>query len=407
MALTDVAIRALKPRDRPYKAADAKGLYLQVTPAGGKLWRLKYRVLGREKLLSLGAYPDVGLSEARKARDAAREMIAAGGDPAAQKRKDKVRALEGAGHTFDVVAGEYIEKKKREGAAEATTRKAEWFRSMLKPWIGREPIAGVDPQMLLEALLKIEARGHHETAIRARSFASRVFRYAVAGTRASSDPAALLSGALTAPKPKHHAAILDPVKLGELLRAIDGLSGSPVTKLALQIAPHVFVRPGELRHADWSEIDLDEAIWRIPASRMKARRPHAVPLSTQVVSLFRELREITGPRGYVFPSIRTRARPMSENTLNAAFRRLGYGKDEVTAHGLRASASTLLNESGRWNPDAIERALAHGDSDIVRGAYARGQFWDERVKMAQWWSDHLDKLRKGAEVVPIGRKASG
>jgi integrase len=411
MPLTDAEIRALKPRGKPYKVADEKGLYLQVTAKGAKLWRFKYRVPGptklAEKLLALGAYPDVSLSIARKGRDAAREIIRAGGDPAAEKRRDKVRRAENAAQTFDAVAAEFITKRKREGMAETTVKKAELFRAALKPSIGSEPVGAVDPHVLLAALKKIEARGRHETANRVRSFASRVFRYAVATARASADPAALLSGGLTAPKTKHYAAILDPVKLGELLRAIDGFSGSPVTHLALQIAPHVYVRPGELRHSRWEEIDLDQAVWRIPANRMKARRPHTVPLSAQVIALFRQLCELTGgrPGDYAFPSIRTRARPMSENTLNAAFRRLGYSKDEVTAHGLRASASTLLNESGKWNPDAIERALAHGDSDAVRGAYARGQFWDERVRMATWWSDHLDALRKGADVVPIKRAA--
>lgn len=407
MSLTDFAIRALKPQAKPYKAADAKGLYLQITPAGGKLWRLKYRTLGKEKLLALGCYPEVSLNAARKARDTARELIAAGRDPAAEKKRDKARSMEDAAQTFDSVAGEFIAKREREGMTETTAVKAQWFRSLLRPAIGSQPVSKVDPHMLLSALQRIELRGHHETATRARSFASRVFRYAVATARASADPAALLTGALTAPKVKHHAAILDPVKLGELLRAIDGFSGGPVTRLALQISPHVFVRPGELRHANWAEFELDSGIWRIPASRMKARRPHAVPLSRQVLALFRELLEITGPTGYVFPSIRTRLRPMSENTVNAAFRRLGYGTDEITAHGLRATASTLLNESGRWNPDAIERALAHGHSDVVRGAYHRGEHWPERIKMAQWWSDHLDTLRKGAEIVPISRKAKG
>lgn len=408
MALTDTAIRALKPRDKAYKVADAKGLHLQVTPAGGKLWRIKYRVQGKEKLFSLGPYPEISLTDARKARDAARQLIVAGGDPAAKKRRDKVLAGQQAVQSFDLIAKEYIAKMEREArVTPETIAKTQWLLSLLSPTVGTEPISQVEPQLLLAALKKIERRGRYETARRARSFASRVFRYAVATARASADPAAMLLGALDSPKAKNYAAIVDPVKLGELLRALDGFSGSPVTRLALMIAPHVFVRPGELRHADWAEIDLDEATWRIPAGRMKARRPHAVPLSPQVVALFRELHELTGPAGYVFPSIRTASRPMSENTLNAAFRRLGYGTDEITAHGLRATASTLLNESGKWNPDAIERALAHGHSDAVRGAYHRGEHWPERVKMARWWSDHLDALRRGGDVVPIRRKAKG
>jgi integrase len=263
------------------------------------------------------------------------------------------------------------------------------------------PVSQVDPQMLLAALKKLESKGNYETAKKARSFASRVFRYAVATARASADPAALLSGALIAPQAKHYAAILEPKKMGELLRAIDDFDGSPVTKLALKIAPHVFVRPGELRHAEWAELSLDEGIWRIPPGRMKARRPHAVPLSPQVIALFSELRHLTGAEGYVFPAMHSRKRPMSENTVNAAFRRMGFGKEEVTGHGLRATASTLLNESGLWNPDAVERALAHGFSDAVRGAYHRGQHWDERVKMAAWWSNYLDTLRSGGQVIPF------
>jgi hypothetical protein len=231
--------------------------------------------------------------------------------------------------------------------------------------------------------------------------ASAVFRYAVATARLASDPTRDLRGALTAPTVTHYGAITDATKAGQLLRAIDDYDGSGITKLALQIAPHVFVRPGELRHAEWSEIDLDDALWVIPAGKMKMRKTHHVPLSRQAVALFRETQSITGPNGYVFPSVRTRTRPMSENTINAGLRRLGYTSDEMTAHGFRAMASTLLNESGKWNPDAIERALAHGDTDKVRAAYHRGKHWEERVAMAQWWSDHLDHLRTGAEILPF------
>jgi integrase len=262
------------------------------------------------------------------------------------------------------------------------------------------PLADVDPQMLLAALKRLEAKGRHETAKKCRSFACRVFRYGVATGRCKSDPAQLLQGALITPKARHYAAILDPAKLGQLLRAIDAFSGSPVTMAALRIAPHVFVRPGELRHAEWSEFNLKQGIWNIPAGKMKARRPHAVPLSKQVKEILKELHAVTGRGKYVFPSAHGPSRPMSENTLNASFRRMGFEKDEITAHGLRSTASTLLNESGLWSPDAIERALAHGESNATRGAYHRGLHWDERVKMAQWWSDHLDKLRAAAISYP-------
>lgn len=393
MPLKDLEIKATKPDKKPFKKADGKGLYIEVFPNGSKLWRLKYRFAGKEKRLALGSYPEISLADARKRRDDARAILEQGNDPSVVRRKEKAAAKVSAENSFVCVAEEYLEKLEKEGRAPATLLKARWFLSLLEPAIGLMPVRDVDAQMLLAALRKLEAKGNYETAKKARSFASRVFRFAVATGRAFNDPASVLTGALTAPKAKHYAAILEPHKLGEFMRAVDSFTGSPVTTLALKIAPHVYVRPGELRHADWSEFDLSEATWRIPAGRMKARRAHSVPLSRQVIELFNELHELTGPEGFVFPAIHTSRRPMSENTLNAAFRRMGFGKDEVTAHGLRATASTLLNECGMWNPDAIERSLAHGFSDAVRGAYHRGQHWDERVRMAQWWSDYIEDLK--------------
>jgi len=260
---------------------------------------------------------------------------------------------------------------------------------------------------LLAVLRRIEARGNYETALRVLQLSGRVFRYAIATARLTSDPSRDLRGALTSPKAKHYGAIIEAKRAGELLRAIDGYEGQVLTKLAMQLSAHVFVRPGELRHAEWSEIDLEGALWTIPAEKMKMGRPHAVPLSRQSVALFRQLQDISGPSGFVFPSIRTRTRPMSENTVNAGLRRLGFSGDEMTAHGFRAMASTLLNESGKWNPDAIERALAHGDEDRVRAAYHRGAHWKERVEMAQWWSDYLDTLRSGAEIVAFPGRDAG
>jgi integrase len=393
MALRDAEIRALKPEKTPRKKADSKGLYIEVFPNGSKLWRQKYRFAGKENRLAHGAYPEVSLAEARRRCDVARAKIAQGIDPSLARRLEKVTAKVNADNSFEALAREYLEKMEKEGRAPATLLKANWFLDLLKPAIGSLPVSNFDPQMLLAALRKLEAKGNYETAKKARSFASRVFRFAAATGRASSDPAALLSGALIAPRARHYAAILEPSKFGGLLRAIDDFDGSPVVKLALRLAPHVFVRPGELRHAEWSEFDIKAAIWRIPAGKMKARREHAVPLSTQVQDLLAELFQQSGPVGYVFPAMHTPKRPMSENTINGAFRRLGFSKDEITAHGLRATASTLLNESGIWNPDAIERALAHGHSNAVRGAYHRGEHWLERVRMAQWWSDYLDQLR--------------
>lgn len=393
MALTDAQIRATRPSTKPVKRADGHGLYIEVQPSGSKLWRLKYRVGGKEKRIALGAYPAVSLAEARRRRDQERAKLEQGLDPSLERKREKAAAQKSSERTFERLACEYLEKMRKEGRAAATLKKAEWFLLLLKPAIGSMPVSEVDPQMLLAALKKLEGKGNYETAKKARSFASRVFRYAVATGRAASDPANLLQGALISPKAQHYAAILEPRKLGALLRAIDSYDGNPITQLALQIAPHVFVRPGELRHAEWTELDLDNSIWKIPAHKMKARRPHAVPLSSQVHSLFLQLERLTGPDGYAFPALYKRNRPMSENTINAAFRRMGFEKEEVCAHGLRSTASTLLNESGIWSSDAIERALAHGFSGAVRAAYHRGQHWDERVRMAQWWSDYLDELR--------------
>jgi integrase len=404
MKLTDVAIRNAKPGEKPLKMADGQGLFLFVTPAGGKLWRLKYRLDGREKLLAIGAYPQVSLSDARKRRDDARVLIAQGKDPSREKQRDKLRSRLQAADTFKAIANEYCAKRRRDGEkgwAPPTATRSEYILSLLYVSIGQMPIAEIEPRDVLAAIQKIERRGKLDSARRALQLAGAVFRYAVATARLRSDPTRDLKGALTAPTVTHYGAITDPKRVGELLRAIDGYEGQGLTKLALQVAPHIFVRPGELRHAEWSEFDLDGALWIIPAGKMKMRKPHHVPLSTQAVELFREVQSVTGPNGYVFPSIRSRARPMSENTLNGGLRRLGYSSDEMTAHGFRAMASTLLNESGKWHPDAIERALAHGDTDKVRAAYHRGAHWQERVQMAQWWSDYLDTLRKGADIVPF------
>ena len=404
MALTDIAIRNAKPGAKPTKLADGGGMFLLVTPAGGKLWRLKYRIDGREKTLAIGSYPEIGLGEARRRREEARELIALGKDPSREKQREKMRARAQAADTFAAICDEYCAKRRKDGAkgwAPATATRSEYLLSLVSGSIGKLPIGEIEPADVLTAIRRIEGKGKLESARRSLQLAGAVFRYAVATARLASDPTRDLRGALTAPTVTHYGAITDAKGVGELLRAIDDYDGSGVTKLALQLAPHVFVRPGELRHADWSEIDLDGAIWSIPAGRTKMRKPHLVPLSRQAVALFREIHEATGATGYVFPSVRTRTRPMSENTLNAALRRLGYSTDEMTAHGFRAMASTLLNESGKWHPDAIERALAHGDSDKVRAAYHRGAHWDERVTMAQWWSDHLDMLRNGADVVAI------
>lgn len=394
MALTDVAIRALKTKDRSYKCTDGRGLYIEVRPTGAKLWRYKYLYQGKEKRIALGVYPDVGLADARRKSDEARISLANNRDPLAERKREKLNAAYAAANTFGDLAKEYIDKMVAEGRAETTTTKANWILEQLKP-IASFPISDLKPLDVLSALKRLEARGKHETARRCRSFASRVFRYAVATGRGETDPTSLLRGALITPKTKHHGALLDPDAVGELLRAIEAYSGNTITRLAMQIAPHVMARPGELRKALWSEIDLEASIWKIPAERMKMRRPHAVPLSRQVLRYLNELYAVTGPEGFLFPAFHTAQRPQSENTINQAFRRMGYTVGEITAHGLRTTASTLLNESGQWSADAIERSLAHADTNAVRGIYNRGRYWDERVAMHQWWSDHLDELRAG------------
>jgi len=408
--LTDVAIRNAKPGPKPIKLADTGGLHLLVTPAGGKHWRLKYRVEGKEKQLAIGPYPQISLSEARKRRDDAKTTLAMGKDPSREKQRDKARTRVESENTFKAIAEEYCAKRKRDGGkgwAQSTASRSEYLLSLLMPSIGNMAINEIEPADVLASLRRVEGKGRLESARRMQQLASAVFRYAVATTRLKSDPTRDLKGALTAPTVTHYGAVTDPKHVGELLRAIDDYEGQGLTKLALQFAPHVFVRPGELRHAEWKEIDLDGGLWVIPAAKMKMKKPHQVPLSAQAVAILQEVHLATGPTGYVFPSIRTRTRPMSENTLNAALRRLGYASNEMTAHGFRAMASTLLNESGRWHPDAIERALAHGDSDKVRAAYHRGAHWQERVEMAQWWSDYLDQLRHGADIIAFPDRITG
>jgi len=375
---------------------------------GSKLWRVKYRIHGKEKALAIGAYPLVGLAHARRRRDEARLMVSEGKDPSLEKQRAKLRGEIGAASSFTAVAAEFCEKRKRDGHrrwAPATAARSEYLLSLLKVSIGHMPIADIQPIDVLGAVRKIEKRGKLESARRTLQLAGAVFRYAVATARIPSDPTRDLRGALTTPSVTHYGAILEPERVGELLLAIDGYEGQEVTKLAMQLAPHVFVRPGELRHAEWSEFDLEDALWTIPAEKTKMRKTHRVPLSHQAISILEMVHRLTGPKGYLFPSMRSRSRPMSDNTINAGLRRLGYATDEMTAHGFRAMASTLLNESGLWNSDAIERALAHGDTDKVRAAYHRGTHWKERVEMAQWWSDYLDGLRReAAEMRPTFRR---
>lgn len=365
MPLTDTRLRALKPKDKPYKVTDERGLYVEVTPTGSKLWRFRYRIGGAQKKLCIGSYPDISLKQARDEAYEARRAVASGGDPAFEKRKRKIRAEFLSAQTFEAVAREYIEQMMvQNGRADGTIVKANYFLDKLAPAIGNRPIHEIEPFEVLAPLKRLEATGKHETAKKCRSFAGRVFRYGVATTRCKSDPTSMLKGALVTPRATHYAAILEPTELGGLLRAIDDFTGYMVTKLALQIAPHVFVRPGELRHAEWHEIDLVDGIWKIPAGKMKARRAHAVPLSKQVRGYLTDLAEMLGREGYVFPSARSSKRPMSENTLNAAFRRMGYASQLLG--GAKKLGSALATESDKikslkrdnWLPDEIASEIA-------------------------------------------------
>ncbi len=407
MPLTDTAIRAAKPKDKPYKLADANSLYLLVTPTGAKCWRYDYRFQERRKSLSVGTYPDMSLAAARRERDIARTMIVAGEDPCLQRKLEKMAKKLCGGNAFRVVADEWLQKQKREGHAQVTIDKLTWILGFPNAIIGDRPVSEVKAQDLLLVLRKLEVRGKYETARRLRSTCSRIFRFAIATGRAEVDPTYALQGALTTPKTMHRAAIVEAKAAGGLLRDIDRYGGQPATLFALKLAPHVFVRPGELRTAEWSEFDLEQNVWTIPATKTKMRRLLKVPLSRQALDILQEARSIKSRTDYVFPAMCNRRMPLSENTLNSAIRRLGYSKTQMTAHGFRAMASSLLNEMGLWNPDAIERQLGHVEGNGVRRAYARAEYWDERVRMMQHWSDYLDTLRAdipGSQVIKSATK---
>jgi len=392
MAMTDARCRTAQPGPKLQKLTDGGGLQLWGQPSGARLWRLAYRSGGKQKLLALGVYPTISLARARQAREDAKRLLADGIDPALEKKR-RAQELSNA-VTFRAVADEYVAKLKREGRAEATIAKTEWLLAFADADLGAKPIRAVDAPAVLKVLRAVENRGRYESARRLRSTIGSVVRYAVATARADADPTYALRGALIQVRATPRAAITEPKALGALLRAIDGFEGHPGTRIALQLMAYLFPRPGELRAAEWVEFDFERAIWTIPGARTKMRRPHRVPLAKQAVELLVALRQLSGGGAFLFPGARSSSRPISDNTLNAALRRLGYAKDEVTAHGFRATASSLLNESGRWHPDAIERQLAHVEGNEARAAYARGEHWDERVAMMQWWADHLDRLKR-------------
>jgi integrase len=397
MALSYAKIRSVKPGAKIQKLSDGGGLGLQlcVMPTGSKLWRVAYSLHNKPKTLSLGAYPAVGIAAARRATEAARAVLASGMDPNLQKRSQRLAKATSAGNTFKTIAQELIAKKKREGRSERTLKKLRWLFDLVQPSIGLRPVADIEAPEVLAALRIVEAKGQFETAGRLRAVIGEVFRFAIATGRTSNDPTFALCGALTAPKVTHRAAT-DAKGLGALLRAIDGFEGQATTKACLQLMALLFPRPGELRLARWTEFDFVGAVWTIPAARTKMRREFQIPLSRQAIDILQGLLPLTGRYDLVFSDLRTATRPISENTMNAALRRLGFAQDEMTSHGFRAAASTLLNESGEWSPDAIERALAHQDADAVRRAYARGAHWKERVKMMQSWADQLDAMRLAA-----------
>ena len=404
MPLTNTAVRNAKPKAKPYKVADERGMYLEIMPNGSKYWRMKYRHSGKEKRLALGVYPDVALADARDKRDQARKQLASGIDPGVAKQTEKRTARAETQDSFEALAREWFAKYSPSWAATHSNKIIRRLERDIFPWMGKQPIAQISAQDLLAVLRRIESRGAIETAHRAHQNCGQVFRYAVATGRAERDPSGDLRGALSLSKKRHHASITDAKEIGPLMRALEGYQGSFVTKCALRMAPRVFVRPGELRKAEWQEFDLENAEWRIPAEKMKKRVPHIGPLSTQAVATLRELHALTGEGKYVFPSTRSSSRPMSENTVNGALRRLGYTKDELTGHGFRSMASTLLNEQG-WHRDAIERQLAHAEHDSVRAAYNYAEHLPERRKMMQHWADYLDALALGAKIVPIHRRA--
>lgn len=397
MPLTDARCRSEKPGETRKKLSDGQGLQLWVQPNGRKLWQLVYQFQGSQKQIALGPYPDVPLSEARDLREQARKALRNGKDPAAQRPSKALPAPPdlGSGETFGEVAAEYLEKRRRENLAGVTMTKKEWLIDLALPGIGAKRCQDIRAVDVLRVLQELEARDCFETARRLRGTIGAVFRYAVITGRAESDPTPALRGAIITPKVTSRAAITAPAKFGQLLKAIYAFDGQPTTIAALKLMALLFPRPGELRLSSWDEFDTKKAIWVIPAERTKMRREHHVPLSEQAITILKGLHEISGHRGMLFPGLISKDKPISENTMNVALRRLGFGQNEMTSHGFRASASTLLNESGKWSEDAIERQLAHIDKNAVRRAYARGAFWDERVRMMAWWANHLDGLREG------------
>jgi len=401
--LTDTAIKAAKPQDKPYKLSDAQGLYLSIQPSGSKWWRFKYRFLAREKLLSLGVYPDTSLKQARERHQEARKQLANGIDPSAERQAVKAAASAANANTFEAIAREWHTTFSPTWTDTTGPRILSSLERDAFPWLGAKPISEVTAPHILAVLRRVEARGVAYSAGKLRQHIGQVFRYAVATGRAARDPSSDLKGALATPTTKHMAAITSPIEAGHLLRAIDGYTGTLTTQTALRLAPMLFVRPGELRAMRWADLDIDSdtPTWTIPAASMKSRKVHIVPLAVQAVELLRQIQPLTGHRPYVFPAL-TGGRPMSENTVNAALRRLGYDtKSTITGHGFRAMARTLLHEELGYPPEVIEHQLAHAVPDALGTAYNRTSFMAQRREMMQKWANYLDTLKAGADVVPF------
>ncbi len=396
--LTPSAIKNAKPQAKAYKLADGRGLFLLVQPSGAKWWRWKYTrpETRKENLLSLGTFPDVSLSMARDRREEFRKLVADGIDPGS-KRKAETHA---AADTFEALAREWFAKQATGWASSHADKVISRLERNVFPWLGSKPIAKVEAPDVLSVLRRIESRNAIETAHRTHQICGQVFRYAIATGRAKSDVTRDLRGSLTPWKPKHYASMTDPDKVGELLRAIDGFTGSYVVAAILKLSPLVFSRPGELREAEWTEIDLDKAEWNVPAQRMKLRLPHTVPLATQAVSILRDLQPLTGAGRFVFPGARSARKPLSDMAVNAALRRLGYDKATMTAHGFRAIARTILDEVLEFRPDVIEHQLAHAVRDANGRAYNRTSFLRQRREMMQSWADYLDVLRANGIIKP-------
>ena len=403
MPLTDTSIRNAKPGAKPIKLFDERGLFLLVTPTGGKWWRFRFMFDGKEKLLSLGVYPDVSLKDARERRDEARKLVANGVNPSENRKIQKSARADLVANSFEVIAREWFAKFASTWASNHGDRIIRRFERDIFPWIGGRPIAEITAPELLAVVRRIENRGALETAHRALGNCGQVFRYAVATGRAERDPSGDLRGALPPVKGTHFAATTEPKRFAEILRAIDGYVGTLTVCCALRLAPLVFVRPGELRNAQWADINFDAAEWRYTVT--KTNTPHIVPLAQQAIEILKELQPLTGNSRFIFPSARSHIRPMSDNAILAALRRLGIDKEEMSGHGFRAVARTILDEVLGVRPDFIEHQLAHAVRDPNGRAYNRTAHLPERRKMMQQWADYLDKLKTGAEIIPIHREA--